>query len=265
MDRPPELAHTFDRIGRAYEARPGYPDWVFETLVERCGLELGSSVLEIGPGTGQATLPMLERGARITAVEPGAALARRLAERAAGRDVKVIVTAFEEADVPDAAFDLAVSATAFHWVDPVLGQSKCARALRDGGWLVLWWTIWGDHDRPDRLRDALRPILQLKAPHLLSEEAGPRAYLSDLDARMAEIGRIGTFGPVNREIRRWEGEHNPAEIRQILATFAGWIALPESLRTELLDDVERIVHENCGGTVTRPYQTVLYRTQRLPR
>jgi hypothetical protein len=36
---------------------------VFDVLVERCGLRPGASVLEIGAGSGQATLPLLARGA----------------------------------------------------------------------------------------------------------------------------------------------------------------------------------------------------------
>jgi SAM-dependent methyltransferase len=265
LDRPPELARAFDRIGSDYEARPGYPPWVFDLLGERCGLQPGAAILEIGAGTGQATLPMLDHGARVTAVEPGPALARRLGERTAGRDIKLIVAAFEDVELPEAGFDLAVSATAFHWIDPVAGLMKCARALRDHGWLAMWWTIWNDPDRPDALRDMLRPSMQAKAPHLLEEEAGPHAYLRDLDARMAQIDGIGAYGPMSREVLRWEGRHRPAEIRRILATFAAWIALPEPVRAELLDEAERIVREELGGTVSRPYQTVLYRAQRLRR
>ena len=137
LDRPAQLAKQFDRIADDYDARPRYPEWVFDTLAKRCGLGPGASVLEVGPGTGQATLPMLERGARITAVEPGAALACRLAERATGRDVTVVVSRFEDVEVHEATFDLVASATAFHWVDVSIGLHKAARALHDGGWLAL--------------------------------------------------------------------------------------------------------------------------------
>src|SRR5205807_9052355 len=98
-----------------------------------------------------------------------------------------------------------VSATAFHWVDISVGLTKCARALRDRGWLALWWTIWGDPDRPDGFNDALQPMLRAKAPHLLEEEAGPHAYVRDLAARAAEIDRAGCFSPVEHEILHWEG------------------------------------------------------------
>src|SRR5437588_4901876 len=98
LDRPPEMARTFDRVADDYEARPAYPARVFDVLVERCGLRQGSRVIEIGPGSGQATIPMLELGAHVTAVEPGGALARRLSERTAGHSVDVVVSRFEEVD-----------------------------------------------------------------------------------------------------------------------------------------------------------------------
>jgi SAM-dependent methyltransferase len=263
LDRAPELAGQFERIAADYDARPGYPPWVFDVLAERCGLRPGTRVLEIGAGTGQATLPLLERGALITAVEPGRALARRLAERTAGQDISVVVTSFEEAEIPLASFDLVASATAFHWVDVSVGVDKCADALRDRGWLALWWTIWGDPDRPDPFHDALQPVLRAKAPHLLREEAGPRAYVRDLGARAAAVERSGAFGAITTDVLRWEGHHDAAALRSMFATFAAWIALSDPLRTEVLDDVERLARDEFGGTVHRPYQTRLYLAQRL--
>ena len=265
LERPPGLAKEFDRVGGGYDARPGYPDWVFEQLAVRCGLGAGTNVLEIGAGTGQATLPMLDRGARVTAVEPGPALAGRLVERCRGRAVEVVVSAFEEVEVPDAGFDLVAAATSFHWVDTSIGLSKCARALHDEGWLALWWTIWGDPARPDPFHEALQPILRAKAPQLLQEGAGPLAHALDLDARTAEIEHVGAFGAVERLLLPWVGRHEPKALRRVFATFSPWIALPEPLRTELLDDVERLAADDFGGTVVRPYRTQLYLAQRLPR
>jgi SAM-dependent methyltransferase len=265
LNRPPQLAKQFNRIADDYDARPGYPGWVFDILVERCGLGPGAKVLEIGPGTGQATLPMLDRGARVTAVEPGAALARRLAERTTGRDVIIVPSGFEDVEVSEATFDLVASATAFHWVEVSIGLRKAAQALRDGGWFTLWWTIWGDPDRHDPFHEALAPVLGAKAPHLLNDEHGSRAYIRDLAARATEVERVGYFGPVQHEVLRWDGDHDPKALRRMFATFAGWIALPEPLRTELLDDVEHLAREDFGGVVHRPYQTLLYLAERLPR
>jgi Methylase involved in ubiquinone/menaquinone biosynthesis len=265
LDRPSELAGMFNHAAAGYDARPGYPSRVFDVLAQRCGLGSGSRVLEIGPGTGQATVPMLDLGAAVTAVEPGAELAHLLTQRCTGRALQVIVGPFETVELPDAAFDVVAAATSFHWVDPTVGFERCARCLRDDGWLALWWTIWGDPDRSDPFHDALVPILRVKAPHLLDAEAGASAYIGDIAARVAQIDAAGMFGPVEEESILWEGTHDPLALRAIFATFSAWIALPEPLRTEMFDEVTRVAREDFDGRVTRPYRTVVYTARRRRR
>jgi SAM-dependent methyltransferase len=256
----------FDRApGEYHDARPGYPPDVFRLLRDRCGLRPGARVLEVGAGSGQATMPMLEIGAHVTAVEPGAALADRLRERAGGMDLQIIVSKLEDAVVPETGFDLVVSATAFHWVDPRVGLTKCGAALRDGGWLALWWTVFADHDRPDPFHDALQPILEAKAPQLISEGGAALPYALDVSARSAEIESTGLYGAVHHELVPWEGRHEPSEIRRLFSTFSPWLALPDAQRAELLDDIERLARHTFGGLVVRPYQTAIYVAQRRAR
>src|SRR5262245_17480483 len=70
------LRQTFDGAAELYEqARPGYPPGVFADLAELAEVGPGCRVLEIGCGTGQATVPLAERGCQIVAVELGAGLA----------------------------------------------------------------------------------------------------------------------------------------------------------------------------------------------
>lgn len=258
---------AFDRSARDYEhARPNYPDEVFELLRERCGLGPGARVLEIGPGSGIATLPMLERGAHVTAVEPGSALAERLTERAGdAADLEVIVSTLEQADVPEATFDLVVSATAFHWVDPAVGLPKSAELLVDGGFLALWWTIFGDDARPDPFHEALKEILEIKAPELVDHGQVQPAYALDTATRIGEIDATELFGPVEQRIVKWEGRHDAIGMRRFFSTVSPWLALPEALFTELLDDIEALARDRFGGEVVRPYQTVVYSAQRRAR
>ena len=208
---------------------------------------------------------MLDRGAAVTDVEPGAALARRLRERTVGRTIEIVVSKFEEARFTQNSFHLAASATAFHWVETAVGLQRCADALVDGGWLALWWTVWGDPDRPDPFHEALVPILQERAPHLVADEARASAYQRDIADRAAEIASVHAFEAPVEDTFRWDGSHDPASLRAIFATFGAWIALSEPLRTQLLDAVEEVAQRVFGGTVTRPYKTVLYTAQRRPR
>jgi SAM-dependent methyltransferase len=95
-------------------------------------------VLEIGPGTGQATLPLAERGCQIVAVELGAdlgAVARRNLARFP--QVQIVIAGFEDWPLPAEPFDVVLAATAFYWIDPAVRVSKAADALRPGGMLAI--------------------------------------------------------------------------------------------------------------------------------
>jgi len=265
LHRSADLAASFDRAAAGYDARPGYPARVYEILAATCGLRDGSRIVEIGPGAGQATRPLVELGAHVVAVEPGPALAQRLSEVMAGAPVDIVVSAFESVELAECAFDLVVGGTSFHWVNPEVGVAKAAAALRDGGWLALWWTVWGDDDRPDPFHEALEPILTTKAPQIVGEQFGATAFLNDIEARVSNIAQSGAFGAVTRELIKWEGRHDPVGLRRMFATFGAWISLPDDLREHVLDEVERLARDEFGGVVRRPYQTVVYVAQRLAR
>ena len=110
------LRATFDQVASLYdEARPTYPEELFDDVVSLSGVPTEGRILEIGCGTGQATAPLARRGYRILCVELGenlAAAARR--KLAAYPHVEVLTGAFESWPEEQNAFDLAVSAEAFH-------------------------------------------------------------------------------------------------------------------------------------------------------
>jgi 16S rRNA A1518/A1519 N6-dimethyltransferase RsmA/KsgA/DIM1 with predicted DNA glycosylase/AP lyase activity len=113
MSRP---GATFDDVAELYDAiRPGYPEPLIVELVSRAELHPEAALLEIGPGTGQATLPLAKRGYRITGVELGPKMARTAQEKFKPYlNVEIVNAAFEDVSLPSAAFGLVYAATAFH-------------------------------------------------------------------------------------------------------------------------------------------------------
>jgi SAM-dependent methyltransferase len=102
------------------------------------GLELGSNVLEVGPGYGMTTDLLHDRVEHLTCVEIDSTLAQNLRCRNKGRDVTVLCEESASAmSLPDAAFDGAVSFTMLHHVPSLALQdqllAEVARVLRPGG------------------------------------------------------------------------------------------------------------------------------------
>jgi ubiquinone/menaquinone biosynthesis C-methylase UbiE len=128
----------FDGVAQLYDdSRLGYPTEVIEFAVATAGVGVGSDVLEVGCGTGQLTEGLVRHQFRLTAIDIGASMIAAARRRLAGSAVWFHVGSFEDFTGTDASFDLIVSGTAFHWVDPEVKFRKSARLLRPGGWLAL--------------------------------------------------------------------------------------------------------------------------------
>ncbi|WP_433798121.1 class I SAM-dependent methyltransferase [Actinomycetospora sp. CA-084318] len=136
------LRATFDEDAELYaRARPVCPDVLVEAIDRRLATA-HPRTLEIGCGTGQATVALARRGHRVVAVELGGDLAR-VARRTlvAFPQVEVVHADIERWEPATAGFDLVVCATAFHWLDPATRFARVARLLRPGGLLALVQTL----------------------------------------------------------------------------------------------------------------------------
>jgi SAM-dependent methyltransferase len=131
---------TFDEVADQYERfRPGYPEALVDDVAWLADLPAGGRILEIGSGTGKATVAFAARGYRMTCIELGphlAAIARR--KLLPYPQVEVEVTAFEDWPAPAAAFDLVMAAQCFHFLDAGPALHAIAATLRPGGALAIF-------------------------------------------------------------------------------------------------------------------------------
>src|SRR5262245_2416738 len=109
---------TFDEVAELYDrARPGYPEALFDTLLAETGLTTDDALLEIGSGTGKATLPFAQRGYTVHCLEPGRNLAAVAARNlSAYPHVTIETVRFEDWPVLEQRYGLVYSAQAFHWI-----------------------------------------------------------------------------------------------------------------------------------------------------
>ena len=246
---------TYDAV------RPGHAGEVYDILRERCEVRPGSKVIEIDPGTGQATRRLLDLGAApLVAIEPDPLLADYL-RAAFGSRTEVRVTALEDAALESGEYDLAAAASSFHWVDEEVGLKKLRAALRPGGWIAIWWTSFGDETRPDPFRLALDPLFE-DVPHGPSGPAeGRPTFARDGELRLAALAKAG-FEELRQDETRWTRTWDTEEIRGLYSTFSPLSVLEPDRRKELLDSVARIADTEFGGRVEKPLVTSLYTARR---
>ncbi|HTV89059.1 MAG TPA: class I SAM-dependent methyltransferase [Stellaceae bacterium] len=261
------IPHSFGRRAfgsdpaRYDAARPDYPEWVFATLTERCGLADGTAAFEIGPGTGKASRRLLRLGARpLVAIEPDPRSAAYLRQAAPDSALQVIVATFEDAALAESAFDLGVCATAFHWLDEASALLKVARLLRPGGWWAMMWNVFGDNIRPDPFHEATKALLDAAR----SPSAGVAGVPFALDgkARVAALERTGAFDCIEHHARDWSLELDPDATAALYATFSDVSARRD--RRAVVAELRRIAGDAFGGRVTRNMTTSLYIARRCP-
>jgi SAM-dependent methyltransferase len=247
-----DLAETFDEVPELYDrARPRYPEALFDDLTADVGLGPGSRVLEIGPGTGQATAPIVARGATVVAVEQGPGLSAFLRSKFAANPLVSVETArFEDWLLPADPFDLVVSATAFHWIDPDLRLSKTALALRPGGHLA---TIATEHVAGGDV-----PFFEeVQACYMRWDPSTqPGIHLQNADdvpSEQADLDASGRFGDIG--FRRYEVEiaYSTATYLDLLMTYSGHRALIEEAQTGLLTCVAELMDRDYGGQIRKRY------------
>lgn len=259
------LRTTFDEAASLYdEVRPGYPEDLFDDVVSLSGIPAGGRILEIGCGTGQATVPFARRGYRILCIELGenmAAVARHNLEGYPQAEVRT--GAFEESSLQEEAFDLAISATAFHWLDPAVAYPKAARALRDGGSLALFWNVHVHSDTSESFFEAAQRIYEREAPEIV----GPEDYKGlprpeEVPDKTDEIQNTGFFSRVSTRHYRWDETYDSWGYLRVLSTYSGHRSLGDDTRKRLFRSIADLIDTRFGGRIVKGYLTTLYVAER---
>ena len=256
----------FDEIATLYDkARPGYPDELFQDILAYSGHTAGGNALEIGAGTGKATLPFLEAGYSITAVEINPNMAVLLAERYyRWQGLRVIVSSFEEAELAEDSFNLIFAANSYHWVDPEIGTARVYRLLKNGGTIALF-----RYNAVPAIGDELYEEIQAAyAAHYYvyytSSPSLQRVERSDFWTphelqRGFRIDNLQSYGFVDVTGKLYDGSRvfETDDYIEYLETMSDHRALPESNRHALYNAVREAIMRH-GGKVQQDYIYQLY-------
>jgi len=226
----------FDTVAEQYHAfRPGYPADLVEFMVDTAGLAAGSTVLEVGCGTGQLTSSLAGFGFGLTAIDIGPSMIATARHHLHDAAVQLQVASFEEFEGAAAeTIDLIVSGTAFHWIDPDVKFRKSARLLRPGGWLAVLSTA---ELYDDPLGSALRAIWSARSPNIAWAKQPPGP----------DINIAATSGLFDIPVERSHSQRLvvPAQVvvgvENTRATSLSW---PEEVRADFTTELRNLLRGN---------------------
>lgn len=245
---------SFDARAELYDAvRPSYPGALADDVIARGGRRM----LEIGAGTGKATVVFARRGASIVALEPGASLAAVLRGNVAGLDVTVEETTFE-AWPNTGAFEVVMSAQAFHWVDPAVRYVKTAAVLAPRGTLAVIRNEKAPLERGLRADlDAAYARWHPRSDDRPDDDAVAAAR-ADL---VGQIDASGRFGPVDVRLYPWTETCTTARYLDLIDTYSDHALLAAEQRAPLYQAIAEAI-DRRGGTIDIPYVSMAFLAQR---
>lgn len=232
-----DFRKVFDSIPEQFdEWRPRYCEELFSDLIECAQLRPGKKVLEVGPGTGQATEPILKTGCDYLAIELGENFTEFMNNRFGSYNNFQIVNAdFETHDFGNSRFDLVYSAAAFQWIPETIGYPKAYDLLKSNGTFAMFMM------RPDiqpgggYTDEPLYSKIQKVYAEFFHPETEYKCRL-DYDAR-------DKYGFVDLERREYlkRREYNADEYVSLIGTHADHITLKEPDRTRFYEGIREAI------------------------
>jgi SAM-dependent methyltransferase len=236
----PSAAIGFASAADLYErARPSYPQEAIDWLVAQTRLASGSTVVDLGAGTGKLTRLLLPSGARVVAVEPIAEM------RAHIQGAEVLDGTAEAMPLPDGSADVVTVAQAFHWFDHDRALPEIHRVLCEGGKLAIVWNMRDLDDPMQRgVEELLRPIRKEVPGQVLGAWRVP-------------LHRSPLFGPATVGEFAYEQQFTTDDLCDRVASTSFVAALPRVDREELLVRVRALTY-GVEEPFAFPYKTEVH-------
>jgi SAM-dependent methyltransferase len=254
MGQPDDIRFSFNEVAEIYDGvRPSYPADLFDALLQM--LPSQPEIVEVGPGTGQATKDLLARGAWVIAIEIGPALASRLRSNLPSDRLSVIVGDFEVVDIVPGTADAVFAATSYHWISREAQTDRPAAILRSGGIMAIVDLIQVDSPDDAGFFAAAQPVYERYG----QSHRGPPAPTRGTDDPpiRAVLRADRRFDSVAVRRYDWNQTYSASEYRKLMLSYSGNQMMNESDRVGLLDGVESLMRSDFGGKVTRPLVVTL--------
>jgi len=258
-----ERKNTFNEIASEYDKyRPSYPEQLFTDIVELTAIKQGDSILEIGCGTGQATKGFVDLGFdHVTCIELGQNLAELTREKFKNKaNVNVINASFETWQSEKSNFDLAISGTAFHFIQPQeVGYRKVFDLLSNQGSIAFFWTIHVPSF--DTTFNKIRECYKRYTPQL-DDSKNPDMQQTIKERSILTV-KDGLFKDLEVKQYRWYETYTSDEYISLLNTNSRHRLIPDDVRFELFGQIKEVIEQD-GGTLIKPQAVALFLANKNP-
>lgn len=241
-----EKRFTFNENEENYnKARPSYVNELFHDIFNYSQIGKDSRVLEIGIGTGQATIPFLNKGCEVMAVELGDRLAAYSRNKFKDYcNFSVINDDFIKIPTEVEKYDLVYSATAFHWIPEPEGYKKIMKILKQGGVVSLFW----NHPFPNRLDDVTNVVnRRIYDKYRPNNKEVKEFSEKDCERQIKKLRKIG-FKNVTSKVYYRVRKLSSDEYIALLNTYSDHRLLPDNIRTAFERDMKSEL-DKVGGFI----------------
>jgi len=246
--------NAFDEFAETYDYRADYPEELVKVIINKTNLTTGSKLLEIGSGTGKATVQFADFGFEIVCIEPGIKMIEKAKAKLKAKNIEFIHSSFEDYSAPLEYFDAVISAQAFHWISQPLGYEKCSMTLKKGGYLAPFWCIdlFGDSNLD---RELWAIIEKYEAYVSCMREAD---YANRMESISSKIVASGLFS-------KPEIIHTYLDINYTADDYFNYVNCdtkhPDEIKQALHEELLKLADKYNG--IKRRYTCELYLTQKL--
>ncbi|MBP5151486.1 MAG: Type 1 glutamine amidotransferase-like domain-containing protein [Lachnospiraceae bacterium] len=249
-----EFRRIFDTIPDEFDKfRPRYSKELFCFLNDRAGVGPGKRVLEIGPGTGQATDPVLETGCEYHAIELGEHLYRKMLEKYGKLpNFNIVNDDFITHDFGDMKFDMIYSAATIQWIPEEIAFAKTFELLKPGGTLAMMLTSSEYRSDNEALYEKIQALYDKFYKPEIPYKRGKFNYTAAPDYGFSEVERFEFKGR-----RVFDSE----EYVRFSGTHCDHMVIPETLRSEFFEGLRNAVLE-AGDRIVFNDTYVLYLTKK---
>lgn len=229
-------------------ARPRYPKSLIQRVVEVAQLAPQSKILEVGCGSGFATVDFAKLGYAIDAVEPNLEFCRLVKQHCADYpNVRIIPQTFEEWQVEPRKFQIVLAANAWHWISSDIKYVKASEALQNNGALVL---LWNSSLEPSyEIYQALDQIYQEIAPSIAPQYEGKETQEEILQGLGKLVGDSGLFQAPMQETIECERTYDVDRYLTYLNSASQFVALEPATREALLAGLRSTIDQQFGGRI----------------